>query len=46
MSATRYPHRIESVHVELIDDELCVYDTSCQRVSCVESHGGVCLAAM
>ena len=32
MSATRHPHKIQSVHVESIDGELCVYDTERQRV--------------
>ena len=32
MSATRYPQKIESVHVESIDGELCVYDIARQRV--------------
>ena len=32
MSAVRYPYRIQSVHVESIDGELCVYDTARQRV--------------
>ena len=32
MSVIRYPKRIESVHVESIDGELCVYDTARQHV--------------
>ena len=32
MSAGRYPKRIESVHVESIDGDLCVYDTARQHV--------------
>ena len=32
MSVIRYPKRIESVHVESIDGDLCVYDTATQRV--------------
>ena len=32
MSVVRYPHRIQSVHVESIDGELSVYDTARQRV--------------
>ena len=32
MSAIRYPQRIQSVHVESIDGDLCVYDTARQRV--------------
>ena len=32
MSAVRYPQRIQSVHVESINGELCVYDTARQRV--------------
>ena len=32
MSAVRYPQRIQSVHVESIDGELCIYDTARQRV--------------
>ena len=32
MSAVGGPRRIQSVHVESIDGELCVYDTARQRV--------------
>ena len=32
MSVIRYPKRIESVHVESIDGDLCVYDTARQHV--------------
>ena len=32
MTAGRYPKRIESVHVESIDGDLCVYDTARQHV--------------
>ena len=32
MTAGRYPRRIESVHVESIDGDLCVYDTARQHV--------------
>ena len=46
MTAGRYPKRIESVHVESIDGDLCVYDTARQRCPCVEPHGGVRLATV
>ena len=32
MSVVRYPQRIQSVHVESIDGDLCVYDTARQHV--------------
>ena len=32
MSVVRYPKRIQSVHVESIDGDLCVYDTARQHV--------------
>ena len=32
MSVVHYPQRIQSVHVESIDGDLCVYDTARQHV--------------